>query len=39
MRIAIIFDIHGNQVALEAVLQDLERQPAIDQPTLLFWMS
>ena len=31
MRIAIISDIHGNQVALEAVLQDLERQPAIDQ--------
>src|SRR6266581_3708134 len=31
MRIAIISDIHGNQLALEAVLQDLERQPAIDQ--------
>jgi putative phosphoesterase len=31
MRIAIISDIHGNQVALEAVLQDLERQPAVDQ--------
>jgi putative phosphoesterase len=30
MRIAIIADIHGNQVALEAVLQDLERQPAVD---------
>ncbi len=30
MRIAIISDIHGNQVALEAVLQDLERQPAVD---------
>lgn len=30
MRIAIISDIHGNQVALEAVLQDLERQPALD---------
>ncbi|WP_297159776.1 metallophosphoesterase family protein [Thermogemmatispora sp.] len=31
MRIAIISDIHGNQVALEAVLEDLGRQPAIDQ--------
>jgi putative phosphoesterase len=30
MRIAIISDIHGNQVALEAVLQDLGRQPAVD---------
>lgn len=30
MRIAIISDIHGNQAALEAVLQDLERQPAVD---------
>jgi putative phosphoesterase len=30
MRVAIISDIHGNQVALEAVLQDLERQPAVD---------
>lgn len=30
MRIAIISDIHGNQVALEAVLQDFERQPAVD---------
>ncbi len=29
MRIAIISDIHGNQVALEAVLQDLEQQPGI----------
>jgi putative phosphoesterase len=30
MRIAIISDIHGNQVALEAVLEDLGRQPAVD---------
>src|SRR5207247_10304822 len=30
MRIAIISDIHGNQVALEAVLQDLKRQPDVD---------
>lgn len=30
MRIAIISDIHGNQVALEAVLEDLARQPAVD---------
>jgi putative phosphoesterase len=31
MRIAVISDIHGNMVALDAVLQDLSRQPAIDQ--------
>src|SRR5690242_1456233 len=31
MRIAIIADIHGNQVALDAVLEDLAQQPAIDQ--------
>lgn len=31
MRIAIISDIHGNQVALEAVLQDLAQQPTVDQ--------
>ncbi len=31
MRIAVIADIHGNQLALEAVLQDLHRQPAVDQ--------
>ena len=31
MRIAIISDVHGNQLALEAVLQDLERQPDISQ--------
>ena len=30
MRIAIISDIHGNQLALEAVLHDLTRQPAVD---------
>ncbi|MDQ2906552.1 MAG: metallophosphoesterase family protein [Ktedonobacteraceae bacterium] len=31
MRVAVISDIHGNQVALEAVLDDLAQQPAIDQ--------
>src|SRR5258708_8296243 len=31
MRIAVISDIHGNQLALEAVLQDLDRQPPVDQ--------
>src|SRR3989454_637877 len=31
MRVAIISDIHGNQIALEAVLRDLEQQPGIDQ--------
>ena len=31
MRIAIISDIHGNQLALEAVLRDLEGQPSCDQ--------
>ncbi|BCL81347.1 metallophosphoesterase [Ktedonobacteria bacterium brp13] len=31
MRIAIIADIHGNQIALDAVLQDLAQQPAIQQ--------
>ena len=31
MRIAIISDIHGNQVALDAVLQDLAQRPAVDQ--------
>ena len=30
MRIAILADIHGNQVALEAVLEDLARQAEID---------
>jgi putative phosphoesterase len=31
MRIAILSDIHGNQIALEAVLQDLDCQPDISQ--------
>jgi predicted phosphodiesterase len=31
MRIAVISDIHGNQIALEAVLADLRAQPAVDQ--------
>lgn len=31
MRIAVISDIHGNQLALEAVLHDLEGQPRYDQ--------
>ena len=31
MRIAIISDVHGNSVALEAVLQDLGQQPQVDQ--------
>jgi predicted phosphodiesterase len=31
MRIAIISDIHGNKIALDAVLQDLAQQPFIDQ--------
>lgn len=31
MRIAILSDIHGNQVALEAVLQDIDHQPDISQ--------
>ena len=31
MRIAIISDIHGNFTALQAVLQDLEQQPPVDQ--------
>ncbi|HTI15793.1 MAG TPA: metallophosphoesterase family protein [Dictyobacter sp.] len=30
MRVAILSDIHGNQIALEAVLKDLSRQPAVD---------
>ena len=28
MRIAVVSDIHGNAVALEAVLADLQRSPA-----------
>jgi putative phosphoesterase len=31
MRVAIISDIHGNKLALDAVLQDLAQQPAVDQ--------
>src|SRR5260370_33692661 len=31
MRVAVISDIHGNQVALEAVLADLSQQPAVRQ--------
>lgn len=31
MRIAILSDIHGNQLALEAVLMDLQQQSPIDQ--------
>jgi predicted phosphodiesterase len=31
MRIAVISDIHGNQLALEAVLRDLEAQPRCDE--------
>jgi len=31
MRIAILSDIHGNQLALEAVLRDLAAQPRYDQ--------
>src|SRR5689334_2697180 len=31
MRIAVISDIHGNQIALEVVLQDLDKQPDISQ--------
>jgi predicted phosphodiesterase len=30
MRVAVISDIHGNQVALEAVLEDLAHQPVVD---------
>ncbi|HVB71972.1 MAG TPA: metallophosphoesterase family protein [Ktedonobacteraceae bacterium] len=31
MRIAILSDIHGNLTALEAVLQDLDNQPPVEQ--------
>lgn len=31
MRIAIISDIHGNQIALDAVLADIAHQPAVQQ--------
>ena len=30
MRVAVISDIHGNQIALEAVLEDLSHQSGID---------
>jgi predicted phosphodiesterase len=30
MRVAVLSDIHGNQIALEAVLADLSRQPPVD---------
>ncbi len=30
MRVAVISDIHGNEIALEAVLQDLAQQPPVD---------
>ncbi len=35
MRIAIISDIHGNLVALEAALQDLRQQSQVDQVIVL----
>lgn len=31
MRVAIISDIHGNQIAFDAVLQDLAQQPPVDE--------
>ncbi|HZU00478.1 MAG TPA: metallophosphoesterase family protein [Ktedonobacteraceae bacterium] len=31
MRVAILSDVHGNQLALDAVLEDIAHQPAIDQ--------
>ncbi len=31
MRVAVISDIHGNKIALDAVLQDLAQQGPIDQ--------
>ena len=31
MRIALLSDIHGNLVALDAVLDDLRQQGAVDQ--------
>ncbi len=30
MRVAVISDIHGNKIALDAVLEDLSRQPPVD---------
>lgn len=34
MRVAVISDIHGNQLAFEAVLRDLAEQPGIDQTVI-----
>lgn len=34
MRVAVIADIHGNQIALEAVLSDMEQQSPIDQTVI-----
>ena len=34
MRVAVISDIHGNQIALEAVLMDLAQQPNVDQTVI-----
>ena len=34
MRVAVISDIHGNQLAFEAVLHDLAQQPEIDQTVI-----
>src|SRR5690348_17708584 len=34
MRVAVIADIHGNQIALEAVLRDLAQQVPIDQTVI-----
>lgn len=34
MRVAVISDIHGNQLAFEAVLHDLAEQPQIDQTVI-----
>jgi putative phosphoesterase len=31
MNIAVLSDVHGNQIALEAVLRDIRQQPQIDQ--------
>ena len=31
MRIGLISDIHGNRVALDAVLEDIERSGGVDQ--------
>lgn len=34
MRVAVISDIHGNELAFEAVLHDLAEQPGIDQTVI-----